>query len=70
MRALLLTITTTAESALDLGYLLHKHPDSVFERDTGMDLARVFYPEASAARTTCAMLVEVDPIGLVRDGHG
>jgi 3' terminal RNA ribose 2'-O-methyltransferase Hen1 len=67
---LLLTITTTAESADDLGHLLHKHPDTVFEREPPLGRAWVFYPEVSSARTTCAMLVEVDPVGMVRRAGG
>jgi 3' terminal RNA ribose 2'-O-methyltransferase Hen1 len=32
--------------------------------------ARVFYPEASEARCTVALLLEIDPIGLVRNRRG
>jgi 3' terminal RNA ribose 2'-O-methyltransferase Hen1 len=62
----LLTITTTAEPATDLGYLLHKNPDKhqVFEVSAGM--AHVFYPEATAERCTAALLLDVDPVALVR----
>jgi 3' terminal RNA ribose 2'-O-methyltransferase Hen1 len=58
----LLTITATFEPATDLGFLLHKHPDRV----QAVGAAHVFYPEASAARCTAALLLEVDPIALVR----
>jgi 3' terminal RNA ribose 2'-O-methyltransferase Hen1 len=58
----LLTITATCEPATDLGYLLHKHPDRV----QAIGAASVFYPEASADRCTAALLLEVDPIALVR----
>lgn len=63
---MLLTITTTAPNATDLGHLLHKHPDRVHERDLGFGTARVFFPHASTARCTAALFVEVDPIALVR----
>jgi 3' terminal RNA ribose 2'-O-methyltransferase Hen1 len=63
---LLLTISTTGDRAVDLGYLLHKHPDRVHERDLGFGKARVFYPEASPDRCTAALAVEVDAIGLAR----
>jgi len=66
----LLTITTTAERADELGHLLHKHPDSLLERELSAGRAWVFYPEASPSRTTCALLVEVDPVDLVRGHHG
>jgi 3' terminal RNA ribose 2'-O-methyltransferase Hen1 len=63
---MLLTITTTREPATDLGFLLHKNPEraQVFPQSHGQ--AHVFYPEASAARCTAALLLEIDPIDLVR----
>lgn len=63
---MLLTVTTTASDAMDLGHLLHKHPDRVHERDLGFGTARVFFPEAAAERCTAALAVDVDPITLVR----
>jgi 3' terminal RNA ribose 2'-O-methyltransferase Hen1 len=33
-------------------------------------MAHVFYPEASTERCTVALLVEVDPVGLVRNRRG
>ena len=65
---MLLTITTTRAPATDLGYLLHKHPDRLQTFDTAAGAAHVFYPEATAGRCTAALLLEVDPIALVR-GH-
>ncbi len=66
----LLTITTTAEDgaapASDLGYLLHKNPDRVQTFDLPVGRAHVFYPEATDGRCTAALLLEVDPVGLVR----
>jgi 3' terminal RNA ribose 2'-O-methyltransferase Hen1 len=66
---MLLTITSTTPPSTDLGYLLHKNPArcQTFELPFGM--AHVFYPEASDERCTVAMLLEVDPVGLVR-GEG
>jgi 3' terminal RNA ribose 2'-O-methyltransferase Hen1 len=66
---MLLTITSTRQPATDLGYLLHKNParSQSFELPAGM--AHVFYPEASDERCTVAMLLEIDPVGLVR-GEG
>jgi 3' terminal RNA ribose 2'-O-methyltransferase Hen1 len=66
----LLTLTSTAESASDLGYLLHKHPGRVQQFDVSVGTAHVFYPEATDARCTAALLLEVDPIGLVRGRKG
>ena len=65
-----LTVTCTAPEATDLGYLLHKNPAALFEKELTFGVARVFYPEATAQRCTVALLVEVDPVGLVRGGSG
>jgi len=62
----LLTITTTHRPATDLGFLLSKHPERVQEFDLWFGKAHVFYPEASEDRCTAALLLDVDPIGLVR----
>jgi 3' terminal RNA ribose 2'-O-methyltransferase Hen1 len=62
----LLTITTTREPATDLGYLLHKHPDRVQSFGQAYGQAHVFYPEAAASRCTAALLLEIDPVSLVR----
>ncbi len=68
---MLLTITCTrAEgadwAATDLGYLLHKNPAraQVFEQSYGS--AHVLYPEATEQRCTAALLLEIDPVRLVR----
>ncbi len=63
---MLLTISATGDQAGDLGYLLHKHPDRLHERDLGFGKARVFYPEAGPDRCTVALAVEVDAVGLAR----
>jgi len=63
---MLLTLTTTHRPATDLGYLLHKNPGAVRSVDVWFGLAHVFYPEATDERCTVALLLEVDPIGLVR----
>jgi 3' terminal RNA ribose 2'-O-methyltransferase Hen1 len=66
----LLTISTTHEPATDLGYLLHKHPERVQSFPQSVGTAHVFYPERTHARCTAALLLEVDPIALVRGRHG
>jgi 3' terminal RNA ribose 2'-O-methyltransferase Hen1 len=66
----LLTISTTHEPATDLGYLLHKNPERHHTAELGFGTLHVVYPEASDARTTAALIVEVDPVGLVRDRRG
>ena len=67
---MLLTITTTRAPATDLGYLLHKHPDRLQTYPTAAGAAHVFYPEATAGRCTAALLLEVDPVTLVRGPAG
>ena len=67
---MLLTLTSTAESATDLGYLLHKHPGRVQQFDVSVGTAHVFYPEATNGRCTAVLLLEVDPIALVRGRKG
>jgi len=63
---MLLTITLTEPPATDLGYLLHKHPDRLQSFAVSAGQAHVFYPEAAEERCTAALLLEIDPIGLVR----
>jgi 3' terminal RNA ribose 2'-O-methyltransferase Hen1 len=67
---MLLTITTTHQPATDLGFLLAKHPGRVQEFGQSFGNAYVFYPEASAERTTVALLLDVDPVALVRTRRG
>ena len=67
---MLLTITTTRSPATDLGYLLHKNPARPQAFDLAFGRAQVFYPQAAADRCTAAMLLDVDPIGLVRNRRG
>src|SRR5687768_13420227 len=66
---MLLTIATTHQPATDLGYLLHKNPARVQSFDTSFGRVHVFYPEAGEARCEAALLLDVDPVGLVR-GRG
>ncbi|MVN78145.1 3' terminal RNA ribose 2'-O-methyltransferase Hen1 [Hymenobacter sp. HMF4947] len=66
---MLLTITTTYQPATDLGYLLHKNPARLQSLEITGGQAHVFYPEATAERCTAALLLDLDPVGLVR-GRG
>lgn len=67
---MLLTITTTHHPATDLGFLLHKNPSNLHSFDLSFGKAHVFYPEATAERCTAALLLDVDPVGLVRGRKG
>jgi 3' terminal RNA ribose 2'-O-methyltransferase Hen1 len=66
---MLLTISTTHRPATDLGYLLHKNPAAVRSVSLSFGEAHVFYPEAGDERCTAALLLEVDPVSLVRGAH-
>jgi len=67
---MLLTLTTTAAPATDLGYLLAKNPARLHTFDLAFGKAHVFYPEATPERCTAALMLEVDPVGLVRGRQG
>jgi len=67
---MLLTLTTTHSPATDLGYLLHKNPAKLQSFVLSFGKAHAFYPEASAERCTAALLLDVDPVGLVRGRKG
>ena len=64
---MILTISTTHPPATDLGFLLHKHPDRLHELSLPFGAARIVHPEATDRRGTAALLVDIDPVGLVRD---
>jgi 3' terminal RNA ribose 2'-O-methyltransferase Hen1 len=65
---MLLTLTTTRPPATDLGHLLHKHPERLQSFSLPFGKAHVFYPEASEHRCTAALMLDVDPVGLIRRG--
>jgi 3' terminal RNA ribose 2'-O-methyltransferase Hen1 len=67
---MLLTITTTYQPATDLGYLLHKNPARSQSFPLTFGQAHLFYPEADERRCTAALLLEVDPVALVRTRRG
>ncbi len=63
---MLLTISTTHQPATDLGYLLHKNPSRCQSFELSFGEAHVFYSEANANQCTACLLLDVDPVGLVR----
>ncbi|NYF79712.1 3' terminal RNA ribose 2'-O-methyltransferase Hen1 [Granulicella arctica] len=66
---MLLTISTTHQPATDLGYLLHKNPANLQMEALSFGKAYVFYPDASVEFCAAALLLEIDPVALVR-GRG
>lgn len=67
---MLVTISTTHRPATDLGFLLHKNPARAQSSTVSVGTAHVFYPVATEERCTAALLLEVDPIALVRGQRG
>jgi 3' terminal RNA ribose 2'-O-methyltransferase Hen1 len=65
----LLTISTDISGA-DMGYLLHKNPARLHSFELPFGKAHVFYPSRGDKRSEAALLLDVDPIGLVRRSHG
>lgn len=65
-----LSIATTHQPATDLGFLLHKNPARLHESALTFGKAYLFYPEVSAERCEAALVLDIDPIGLVRGKRG
>lgn len=64
---MILALSTTYQPATDLGYLLRKNPSKHQTFELSQGIAHVFYPEATPERCTAVMMLEIDPVGLVRD---
>src|SRR6266852_4583768 len=67
---MLLILTTAHSPATDIGFLLRKNPSRPQSFKLSFGKAHVFYPEATPERCTVTLLVEVDPVGLVRKRRG
>jgi 3' terminal RNA ribose 2'-O-methyltransferase Hen1 len=67
---MILTLSTTHRPATDIGYLLHKNPERHHTSDLPFGTAHVLYPEATEDRCAMAFLVDIDPVGLVRNNRG
>ena len=66
---MILSISTTHIPATDLGYLLHKHPDKFQTFELSVGKVHVFYPEKGENRTTVCLLLDIDPIDMVRSSR-
>lgn len=64
---MLLTITAEGENAAALSFLLHKHPDTLQQVELSVGAAYIFYPECGKEKVTAALLLDIDPIGMVRN---
>jgi 3' terminal RNA ribose 2'-O-methyltransferase Hen1 len=63
---MLLSLTNRGPNASDLGYLLHKNPANVHTSTLAFGEATVFYPDTPEEECTAVLLVEINPIDLVR----
>lgn len=67
---MILELNTTHKPATDLGYLLHKHPDKLQTVELSVGNAHVFYPEANEDSCTACLLLDINPVDLVRGDKG
>ncbi len=63
---MLLTISTTHKPATDLGFLLHKNPNRCQTVQLAFGSVHLFYPEATDEKCTMAMLLDIDPVDMIR----
>ena len=63
---MLISITNVGEPATYLGFLLHKNPSNLHSAGLTFGKAFVFYSAATPERCTACMLLEIDPVELVR----
>ncbi len=67
---MLLTLSTTHQPATDLSWLLHKHPDKCQELSLSFGKGYVFYPDVSEEHCSACILLDVDPVSMVRGRPG
>ena len=67
---MLLKISTNRTSARDLSFLLHKHPDRLQAVDLPAGMAHVFYPKADEQECSICLLLDINPIDLVKNSKG
>jgi 3' terminal RNA ribose 2'-O-methyltransferase Hen1 len=70
LNVMILSISTTHQPATDLGYLLHKNPSKTQSFTLTFGEAHIVYSEVSNNRCTANLILDIDPIGLVRGNGG
>lgn len=65
-----LKIATTHKPATDLGFLLRKNPENVHRLDLPFGQSVIFFPEATNEYCEAVLMLDVDPIKLVRGKKG
>jgi 3' terminal RNA ribose 2'-O-methyltransferase Hen1 len=63
---LFLSITVSGEHAPDLGYILYKHPDRIFEKANSKARITGFFPQNDPDCAEFCLAIEVDPVERVR----
>lgn len=63
---MILTISTKQENANELGYLFNKHPNRPQGYNLPFGKAYVFYPVCTDQECSISLMIDIDPIGLVR----
>lgn len=63
---MLISIAQAGPNATDLGYLLHKNPANLHSVDLSFGVARVFCSDTANDRCRAHLLLEIDPVELVR----
>ncbi|MBI4491082.1 MAG: 3' terminal RNA ribose 2'-O-methyltransferase Hen1 [Deltaproteobacteria bacterium] len=63
---MLIKLTAQGPQAGQLGFLLHKHPNTVLERDFSAGRFLVFYPQVGDDHMTVSLLIQVDVVSLAR----
>lgn len=67
---MLLSIINEKSPATDLGYLLHKNPSRCQQIKLNFGKAYVFYPQATYNHCTASLLLDIDPVAMVRGKTG
>jgi 3' terminal RNA ribose 2'-O-methyltransferase Hen1 len=65
-----LFIATTHSPSTDLGFLLMKHPSRAHEVDLAFGRGVVFFRQADGVRCEAALVLDLDPVALVRGRGG
>ncbi len=63
---MILTVSTRDENANELGYLFNKHPNRPQAYDLPFGRGYVFFPVCNSSECTIALVLGMDPVGLVR----
>ncbi len=66
---MLLTLETAGPDASKISYLLHKHPDKVQSFTMSFGRVHVYYPKYQHDSAVACMLLDVDPVGMVRGAY-